>query len=214
MRKSTLKKWLDRKKEMVPVDTVAAAIHEAGHAVADELIREGVEYVEIHDNKMVEEETFHEGKRYSHGISTGHTASKARPMNNQEDLEKECITTWAGPIAERLFTGKDFDGEDGDATYLSRLLFSGIIEEVSGKIVLLLPKDEATALLNKSAKLADALIRASWPAVTEIAQAIVVNQRISGDEVKQIVDKHGRERMLESLDKPTENERGADLKES
>jgi hypothetical protein len=199
MRKSTRKKMHERKKGMVPLETAKAAIHEAGHAVADELLRNGVEYVEIHTKKMVEEETFHEGKRYSHGISTGYTASKARPLNNLEDLEKECITTWAGPIAERLFTGKDFSGEDGDATYLSRLLFSGVIEEGSGKTVLLLPKDEATALLKKSAKLADVLMRASWPAVGEIAKSVVLHQRISGDEVKAIVDKHGRDKMLAVL---------------
>lgn len=63
-------------------------------------------------------------------------------------------------------------------------------------------------------KNAELLMRVSWPAVTEIAQAVVRQQRISGDGVKLIVDKHGRERMLESLDKPTENESGADLKES
>lgn len=199
MRKSTLKKWRDRKKEMVP-----RRYRGGGYTRSwSRRCRMSCFVTESSTWRFIrrwwKRKPFTRANGTRTGFPPGYTASKARPLNNLEDLEKECITTWAGPIAERLFTGKDFSGEDGDATYLSRLLFSGVIEKGSGKIVLLLPKDEATALLKKSGKFADVLMRASWAAVAEIAQAIVRQQRISGEEVKVIVDKHGRERMLAVL---------------
>lgn len=138
MRKSTRKKWQERKKEMVSSETVAAAIHEAGHAVADELLRNGVEYVEIH-NKILKEEVLHAGQRYSHGISTGYTAAKPRNLRTLDDLEKECIATWAGPTAEAFFTGKDAK-DDGDLTSIYRLIHA---EDDSGKKVFISSGDDA-----------------------------------------------------------------------
>lgn len=170
-------------------EVAAACFHEAGHAVADELLGEGVEYVEIHrkeDNTPVLSRT---GELVAGGISTGFTQPKRRPLNSLDDLEREFIATLAGPIAEEFFTGNRAE-DDGDMTKLFQYARHFKLSQNDAVSLLRKTQSDARTLLNNIA------VRA---AVKEIARLLGTSMRISGDEVRAIVDRNGREQMLESM---------------
>jgi hypothetical protein len=193
MRKSTFKKWRAAKREFETREAMkeeaAACFHEAGHAVADELLGEGVEYVECYRKQDDTPVLTRTSGLEAGGILSGFTQPKRRPFNSLDDLERESIATWAGPIAEELFTGKQaVDG--GDMTKL--IQYARHFK---------LSPDEAGALFRKTQSDACTLLNnvAVRAAVKEIANLLYTSRRISGDEVRAIVDRNGREQMLESM---------------
>jgi hypothetical protein len=197
MRKSTFKKWRAEKREaenkMLAVKDIPPALHEAGHALAFELFRNGVEYAEIHEGKLIKQTVISgvDGKVYPYGISTGFTQPKPRRLATLDDLEREYIVIFAGPIAERKFTGKDA-ADDDDMTDIVRY---GQAQTPDG--VKLFAPEDAAYLIRKAESRAIVLLcnEGAWAAVSDIAM-LMVKSRVSGEQVREIVDKHGREKML------------------
>lgn len=188
VRKSTYKRW---KATRTAAAIAPAAVHEAVHAVTGELIQTGIEYVEIAE-KVENVQTLTRDNRLSEtGMSSGYTQPKPRPLDTVEDLEKECITTWAGPVAEEYLTGKRAE-DDGDRTTLVRLFKAPHLK---------ISSDQVEPILRKTYTDTQTLIRneATWAAIKETATLLINRKRISGDEVRAIVDRNGRARMLASL---------------
>lgn len=191
MRKSTYKKWRfekqERENQIDLKEIAAAAIHEAGHAVAEEFVQVGIQYAELHDNRLVRQKFItRSGELASSGISTGFTQPNERPLNNPQDFYRECFTTLAGPIAEEMFTRENAI-DDGDRTQLLR--YSQHLK---------LPPDEAQDIFKKALNAVCTFLEndSAWGAVKDIAQILMVERRISGDEVRAIVDRNDRGKMM------------------
>jgi hypothetical protein len=168
---------------------VPAAIHEAAHAVVYDLIRKGVEYVEL-QNQIDEKQVLIRGGRgaiASHARSSGFTLPKPRPLITLEDLKMEIVGTMAGPMAEAGLTGDSRD--EGDNTDIIRCVQHFKLSPEEAKPLLYEAQAKVRALFS---------LDEAWAAVVEIAEALIDKTRVSGDEVHAIVDRHGREKILES----------------
>lgn len=180
MRNSTFKKWRARQKDHRDKEELRALLshcfHEAAHCVMDELFLKGVEYAEVCDKEV-------EGL----GTSNGFTQTRPRPLSTTDDFERECISSFAGPIAEDMFTGKASKGDIHDMKVIAAF----------GRY-LNLPPDEIIRIGRKGQDNAITLLRNDvvWAAVKEIAILLATTPRVSGDQVRAMVDKHGREEMM------------------
>lgn len=197
MRKSTLRKWRAAKQQAqeraAENELMAAAVHEAGHAVVHDVFREGVEYAELHTK------TSNAWIARTGGmcevVSTGFTQPKVRDLNTRRDLELESMCCLAGPLAEECFTCKKAPDID-DMT-----MFGGCAKHFN------LSKEEAVVLLEKTIERVNTWMSNDrvQAAIKEVATALAVHKRISGDEVRLIVDRHGREEMLRSAEYASES---------
>jgi len=213
MRKSTFRKWQAEKRELIAQahlkEMTPSAMHEAGHALALELLLTGVQYAELRDNLLIEKQmTAPSGEQFSGGTSTGFTESKSFPLVSIEDLECLCIAFLAGPAAEELYTGSRL----GDTADISDMAWH--VEDFNrchGE------KVEVARIWEKADRVVIALLAhgAAWQAVKEIANVLISERLISGDEVRAIVDRNGRDQILDALVLPDgvrpRGERAVDL---
>jgi hypothetical protein len=166
-----------------------SAIHEAGHAVIDELFMDGVEYVTI-EKKRLKNHLTRNGVSYD-AISTGFTQPRCgrRSLETLEDFARECLSICAGSMAECIFTGcENYEAMAGDSAQLhayanhlgiAREQVNAIVEKTADRLVQLFSDDRV------------------WKAVKDVAALLLVKTRISGEEVHGIVEASGARKFLE-----------------
>jgi hypothetical protein len=166
-----------------------SAIHEAGHAVIDELFLDGVEYVTI-EKKRLKNHLTKNGVSYD-AISTGFTQPRCerRSLETLEDFERECLNICAGSMAECIFTEcENSEAVAGDSAQLHAYAnHLGLAKEQVSATV-----DTTTARLNQL--FSDDRV---WKAVKDAAALLLVKTRISGEEVHGIVEASGARKFLE-----------------
>jgi len=177
MRKSTLKKMKaartayveNQAKEKLQIDVMQAAMHEAGHALAYQLLLNGVEYADI------------ERKTVLHGdvqaFSTGFTQPNGRRLS-RETIENEAICCLAGPAAEGAFCGDEgLSGALGDKNNLRKFA-----RHVG------LSNEETVELTVRSYRAACQLIDANMDKVEQIAIELATKGRVDGAQVRAIAN--------------------------
>lgn len=196
-RKSTFKKrraeqqqYRDAQAEREVVEELLpSAIHEAGHAVIDELFLDGVEYVTI-ERELLRNHLTKDGVSYD-AISSGFTQPRCehRSLQTVGDFERECLQIFAGPLAEYIFTGcENSESMAGDGAqmhaYANHL---GIAEEQVDSMV------EKTTTRLHHLFTDDRILKA----LKDVAALLLVKKRISGEEVHEIVEASGARKFLE-----------------
>jgi ATP-dependent Zn protease len=113
MRKSTLKKMKaartacveNQAKEKLQIDIMQAAMHEAGHALAYQLLLNGVEYAHVERKVVVHDD--------APAFSSGFTQPNERKLS-RETIELEAVCCLAGPAAEDSVNGDGVSSAHGD----------------------------------------------------------------------------------------------------
>jgi len=158
-----------------------SAIHEAGHAVIEDLVFQGVEYVSIEPEIV---SYVMDGKLYDID-SAGCTQPRSEgwTLKTRKDFERECVSMCAGAIAEeKLFGTVPPDAEASDIQYVNwyaKVL--GVADAERDKIFKI--------ACNRVAKLFND--DRVWGAVVEVAQRLLAKKRLEGDEVHEIVEASG-----------------------
>lgn len=168
------------------------AYHEAGHAVAEHQIGRRVDFVTIEGTSM--------GAGYCASSAAGapppaspeavrellELASGDGPLKlnwaaaDGDDRERQIFSALAGTVAERLWSGHDnWAGSRGDREYaIGLILGRSSVEE-------LVPELEAALAM------AELLLRAVWPRVERVAEALLQRSSLTGDEVREIIRNAG-----------------------
>ena len=198
-RKSTFKKrraeqqkYRDVQAQREVVQELApSAIHEAGHAVIDELFLDGVEYVTI-ERELLRNHLTKDGVSYD-AISSGFTQPRCehRSLQTVGDFERECLHIFAGPLAEYILTGcENSESMAGDGAqmhaYANHL---GIAEEQVSSIA-----EKTTTRLHQLFS-DDRVLKA----LKDVAALLLVKKRISGEEVHEIVEASGAQSFLKRI---------------
>jgi hypothetical protein len=167
---------------MSPTQRALAAAHEAGHAVAHELIDDGIKYAKL-QAKIVKEGAVE-------GVEWGHVISKPSELW-VGNLAREFFCMYAGPWAERCYTFKPAHHYSDTAKLVRYANHLKVSEQ------------EFLALCKKTKSRLNAWVRnmSVRRAINEVAQTLRTKKYISGDEVRAIVDKHGRDDMMRSIDR-------------
>jgi ATP-dependent Zn protease len=185
MRKSTAKKMkaereayladqkqeaLEQGTEAVQRDIVAAAAHEAGHALANTLLGIGVEYVTVERKRVL--------KYGQECFETGYTQPLGERKLTRETLEREAVSLLAGPAAEDWFGGDSTKGREGDINMLM---------QYAHHCQLSLP--EARNLCDRAQRQAMELVEKHEETIKAIAIELACKQRLEGDRVREIVER-------------------------
>lgn len=152
------------------------AYHEAGHAVMAHLVGQIVTAVEI----VGDEE--HSGSvcslRFGGQPTSGESLAEART------LETRILCLVAGGAAEDILTGERRPREsDGDLDEAARLALR-LVEEWH----------QVVPMLDEARDGAVDVLRNHWEAVEALALRLLVHRRLSGEEVRRLIEAVGRRR--------------------
>jgi hypothetical protein len=185
---STFRKWRTEQRVAQTQEREAVnkllpvAVHEAAHCVAYEVFASGVEQAELHRRVNPHDRIIKNGEVYV-AVSNGITRPK-HYNKTREDFELNCFCLLAGPLAEVGITG-------GKAAFQRDLEDMALCAND-----LNLPNDHEL-LVKTDGRVKKWLLNGTVrAAIKEIADVLLKpEQVISGDQVRQIVDRLGREEM-------------------
>ena len=150
---------------MTPLQRRGAAYHEAGHAVVGVALRLGVLYSVVGDELYP---------------SRGRTRQRVvpqpklfgQPLYTDERCLREIAGFYAGPVAEKgAMSRANLVGASDDIAKIRRLLLFQFVQ-----------KDWPAIEWQEEAR-ASALVDRHWDAVTEVAEALLRDGRVSGRDV-------------------------------
>jgi ATP-dependent Zn protease len=179
------------KANKVPDEETLVAIHEAGHAVVQELL--GAAPVTFLDLQYQ-----HKAGELAIGAKTGHQLITPDEFAAMEDdaLMKYMAVTMAGINAEHIFLSRvhpkwdasrrqAMAASEGDGDSLGNLEFVWV--DLKKR-----PKAEFEVLLQKAGTLALRTLEQHWQMVVDVADAALDRQRLTGEEICAIMGKNGR----------------------
>jgi hypothetical protein len=206
-----VKGWKTKKADARKATT---AMHEAAHAVAHIVLFDDLHRVSIHPAVFVNGwETTLPDRDYQQIIACRSSEKLTRMLSGggfkwatdgmwvsvqdggcvsrrieefslPQDLENLAVCTWVGVACQELYTGKAIDVMSGspDSSALSdRNSFLFWVNRAG------LSLEDAAALYGRAREAADVFVRTHLEDVVAVANALLVRETLTGDEVKEIV---------------------------
>jgi len=158
---------------------VRSAFHEAGHAVASEVLLRGVEFVTIQEEIKVIGDKQYVFSGFNQPRNEGR-----RPLTSIEALHTELVVTFAGPLAEYSVMTAD-EQKNENWTYIED--DSRIAHGLCNRLELT-AAERAEAMHRAMVSSAD-FVNNNSATIEVVAAALWRSTRLSGEEVSEIVRK-------------------------
>jgi hypothetical protein len=170
-----------------------SAIHEAGHAVMNELFFDGVEYVTI-ERRQLPDAIDKDGRVWTM-FSTGFTKGPTRAVKTFEDFERNALVDFAGPIAELEYVGPN--EATPEAFSDDKRNFRLNSETVMAS------EDQRKQVMNQAVTRVTSMYQDErvWNAVCAVAELLLNHTRINGEDVRKIVGESGARQALDETPK-------------